>query len=518
MEIKLERSVGMECCEVIGKLKIGQERNELKQIISLLRDGKIPKLPARLWGLLIKLKLYDSGHITKAGQVLIDEGIILTEEYGHYEVCYVCNDKWLSSRPLSIRRIKAVKKQDQKKGDWSKEIPSGRQLPEAGQLIPVYVSNEEKTHNISLLDVKAISSNKYNAKGRLICEFSNKKHDSDDGYVTGGKNAEIELKASFKWINNSDTEYVSVKQSWPPEKVELILSELGAQLDGKWDFNYYALLKPRPPQKESELVNYRLGEKSLGNIQSPEAGNFDTAIVKKVPLRAGSERCAKEWLHGLMKVKWKDSFISTQSSLDDQEEWLNSVALKDYDLEPLHGEELLDFLDRGSDKSFWHVAAMQDLVPSDSRVKPLPFTLMNADSDPVGTIASRLGKHQKIEEILIVDRYVKDKRQVHTLEAIFQRLNVTNVSVVSFKDHCAYPSHWRFIDMGKKNGENHDRYWCLNNGKEQVVWKCSSSPDFIDFNGDDAFVRTGATFTPLSTEEIPEHVKKQMAKTLEVSV
>lgn len=500
----------MERCEVIGRLKVEQKRLDLKLLLERLEQKQIKELPQRLNDLLCKLQLYESGTILESGKILLDKGTVLTEEYGHYEVWYLCNDEWLGSQPVSIRRISAKNKKEQntgkKKGNWERNIPTEKQFSK-NESIPIHFYKEEGMHNLSLMEVDAILPQQNQTQGSLFCKLNN------EGYSS------IEITSKVKWGHENSPENIYVDLDWKPEKVYKLLPEIAEQIGKEWDFTNEALLEDYPPEIEDELIKYKRKEHALSKIKTKSAGSFENIKIKDMKLRAGSRRCAENWLQNLMRIKWSESYTSIQDTLDDQKEWLNCVALKNYDLEPLEGEKLLEFMDRNAcKKAYWHIAALHDLIPSGVKARSLAFTLRESDMDPISNISSRLGIGQSVNEVSIIDRYASKENQILTIQRICHRLNVSSVSLITLKQPESLPKGWKYISMGKKNPDNHDRYWCIKSNNRWEIWKCSTSPDFLSFENNNVSVRASATFTPLDGEDIPTSISKHLKTIEEVTI
>ncbi|MCD4820939.1 MAG: hypothetical protein K8R11_02425 [Methanococcoides sp.] len=499
MEIKLERTIKMERCEAIGKLRIEQERADLKQLLGLLQQEKGIDIPKRLKDLLCKLKLYESGNILEAGYNLLDKGTVLTEEYGHYEVWYLCNDEWLGSIPLSISRIIAKNGKEQrsgkKKGNWDTDVSFEKQFKFKDELTPIQFSRGEGVHNLSLMEVDALLPQQSHSSGKLVCKLDS------EGFSS------IELTSKVKWGHDNSTEDISLSSDWDPEEVYNLLPEIADQLGKTWDSSNGALLEAYPPDAEAELISYRRKETVLSNTSTKSAGSFENIKISDMPLRAETKRCAKSWLQNLMRKKWAESYTSIRSSLEDQKEWLNSIALNGHDLQLLEGEELLEFVDRNaSNKTYWHIAALQDLIPSGVKTRSLPFTLRKSDTNPIGSISSRIGADQIVNEVCIIDRYANKKNQILTIQNICQELNVSSVSLVTLKKPEKLPDGWKYKNMGERLPENHDRHWFIKKDNDWEIWKCTTSPDFLSFKDNTVSVKTTATFTPIDYKDVPDTI------------
>ncbi|UGV41773.1 hypothetical protein J7W08_05730 [Methanococcoides orientis] len=506
MEIELERSIKMERCEIIGRMVVEQERTDLKQLLVRLNEGDISDIPKRLEYLLSKLKLYESGSILEAGNELLEKGTVFSEEYGHYEIWYLLNDAWLGSRPLCIRRIQANNKKEngnKKRSDkWSKEVSPDKYY--SSDNTPAQFS-KEKVCNLSYLIPDSISQHKKYDNGHFLCKL-----DSDD-------TSSIEVSASVKWSSDNSNENFLVNIDWYSTRVYDLLSDFAENLNVAWDANNDAFLLDEPPVDENELINFQRSKVVISNIDTISGGLFETVSMKNVPLRANSNRCAKEWLQKLMINKWSNSYVSTASSLEDQKEWLASIALKDHELETVEGENLLSFMDKdSSNRAYWHVASMQDIIPSGVKVKPSPFKLNENDLDPIGSIASRLGVEQEISEFRVIDRYVIHGGHIKTIQQISQSIGAKSVSVVALKMPNSFPDTWNYFPMGHKEKMNHDRYWCVNNNGTWNVWSCTDSSDFLKTSGGNTHIEGSPTFTPLEIKDLPSLINDYLNMSKEV--
>jgi len=513
MEIELKRAIKMERCEVIGRLHIEQKRLDLKIILERMQSNQIPEIPKRLENLFEKLHLYEAGKVLDAGKDLLEKGTIIAEEYGHYEIWYLRNDAWLASRPMIIRRIEALNKKNnhQKQNNsnkWQHEIASDWQvLSEHNDNIRVQFAEDIQLYNLPSLKINALLSQQSHETGVLKCELNST------------ENAKLELTAQIKWKHENTPDEVSINMEWDAGKIHELLPEIAEKIDGEWDEVYGALLEDRPPENMNEFVNFRRKNVEIPNLHTKNAGIFDSIKIKDVPLRASSKRCAEEWLIKLMVNEWTKNYTPIQSCLEDQNEWINSAALKDYDLKQLKGEKLLNKIGRDTgSRAYWHVAALQDLVPSGVNAKSLSFTLRESDKTPIISISHRLGGGQQIHELRVIDRYIKKNNQIHTIQKIGQELQAKNISIVTLERPNHLPTDWDYIKMKAKTPENHDRYWCLNKDDDWQIWKCSTSPDFLDFKDDVESIKSPATFTPLDVKDVPNVIRKYLENRQEVII
>ncbi|MDW7776161.1 MAG: hypothetical protein SCH39_07500 [Methanosarcinales archaeon] len=503
MEIELKRPIQMERCEVIGRLHIEQERLDLKMILERMQSNQISEIPKRLEDLFDKLKIYKSGNVLDAGKNLLEKGTIIAEEYGHYEIWYLRNDAWLASRPMIIRRIEARNKKDnhQKQNNsnkWQHEIASDWQvMSEQKGPVLVQFAKDKQLHNLPSLKVDALLSQQNHETGTLKCKLSS------------AENAKLELTAQIKWNHENIPDEVLINMEWDAGKIHELLPEMAEQLGRKWDEVYGALLEDSPPENLTEVMNFIRKNVVISNLHTKSAGIFDSIEIKDVPLRASSKRCAEKWLIKLMVNEWAKNYTPVQLCFEDQKEWINNVALKDYDLQILEDEELLNSIGRDTGgMAYWHVAALQDLVPSGVDIKPLPFTIRKSDENPIINIGYRLGNREPIYELRVIDRYIKRDNQIQLIQKICRILRAKNVGIVTLERPNNLPNNWNYIKMGAKIPENHDRYWCINKNNDWQIWKCSTSPDFIDFKDDFESIISPATFTPLDAKDVPNEIRK----------
>lgn len=511
MEIELKRPIHMERCEVIGRLHIEQKRLDLKMILERMQSNEISKIPKRLEDLFEKLHICKSGNVLDAGKNLLEKGTIIAEEYGHYEIWYLRNDAWLASRPMIIRRIEALNKKDNPKkqnnsNKWQHEIASDWQMiSEQKGPVLVQFAKDMQLYNLPSLKVDALLPQQSHETGALKCELSN------------AGNAKLELTAQIKWNHENTPDEVHINMEWDAGKVHELLPQMAEQFGKKWDKVHGALLEDSPPKDLSEVMNFRRKNVVISNLHTKSAGIFDSIEIKDIPLRASSKRCAEKWFMKLMINEWAKNYTPVQTCLEDQNEWINNAALKDYDLQPLKDEELINSIGRDTGgMAYWHVAALQDLVPSGVDIKPLPFTLRKSDKNPIINIGYRLGNGQPINELRVIDRYIKKDNQIHTIQKICTILRARNVAIITLERPNNLPNDWNYIKMGAKIPENHDRYWCINKDNDWQIWKCSTSPDFLDIKDGVESIISPATFTPLEVKDVPNVIRNFLDKEREM--
>lgn len=507
MAIKLTRALKMERCEAIGRAQLENPRPDLKIILEKIQAGTLKKPPKRLLDYFEKLGIYSNGQIFDAGEQLLLNEKIIADEYCHYEFWYVRNDPWLGTTPVALRRIEAQRNNKDNRnekpvsGQWQHPIDNQWHVfSENKKPVFVQVAEDNSTYRLESLDIDALLAQQYHADGNLECIL-----DSSEG-------AKITLSSSVKWNHDNSLTKISVDIPWPTEKVIVLLPEIARHLNKEWDWQKAALVEDNFPSNIHELTTFKKEKISIQNLRTDNAGNFDTAEVTNVPIRAGSARCAENWLKELMRYKWSQKYTSIQTCQDDQTEWLNSIALEDYGLQPLENEVLLQAVDKNmAGKAYWHIAALQDLVPSGVKTKNLQFTLNLEDNEPIKTISSRLKEDKNFTEIRIIDRYVGEKKHIRMIDDIRRELGIKNVTLVSLEVPEELPDGWKHIQMKKRTGENHDRYWCLMNGDAPSIWKVSTSLEFLKFNNGSIKVEGPATFAPLEytdvTAEIRDYIK-----------
>jgi hypothetical protein len=501
MAIKLTRALKMERCEAIGRAQLEHSRPDLKTILEKMCSGTLKEPPKRLLDYFEKLGIYSNGNILDAGEQLLLNEKILTDEYCHYEFWYIRGDPWLETTPVALRRIEAQRKNKDNRNDnagsgqWQHQIDNCWHVFSENEK-PVLVQVDDETYRLKSLDIDALLSQQNHAEGNLECILNNL------------EGAEIILSSSVKWKHDNNLNKISVHMPWPTEKVIILLPEIARHLKKEWDSDKAALIEDNVPSNIDELTTFKKDKISISNLRTEYAGNFDTAEITNVPIRAGSARCAENWLKELMRYKWSQKYTSVQACQDDQREWLNSIALEEYGLQPLESEMLLQAVDKNmAGKAYWHIAALQDLVPPGVKTKNLQFTLNLEDNEPIKTISSMLKENQNFTEIRIIDRYVGEKKHIRMIDDISRELGIKSVTLVSLKVPEELPDNWNHILMNRRTGENHDRYWCLMNGGNPSIWKVSTSLEFLKFNNGSIKVEGPATFVPLEYADVTSEIK-----------
>lgn len=512
MGIKLTRFLKLERCEVIGRVQIDYPRPDLMLILGNLESGRLQNPPERLLDYLEKLDLYRNGQVLKNGEQLISEGTISANEYCHYEIWYVRDDKWLGTIPVALRRIEAKRKnKDDKKnlkglGQWKYKVDRCWQLsPEEKKPVIVQVAEDNSLHRLRFLDIDALLSQQSYENGKFKCVLESS---TDD--------AEIKLTSNVKWSNDNGLVDIDVSLSWPAEKVISLLPEIVRQLRKGWDDKRNAIIEEDVPGNIDELTTFKNRKIIISDFCSENDGSFDTAEITNISLRAGSSRCAVDWLKQIMRHKWSKEYTSPHVCKEDQKEWLNSVALEEYGLEPLEGEKLLQAIDKNmASEAYWHVAALQDLVPPGVKTKNLEFTLKMEDQEPILTIARNIGICQDFTELRFIDRYVNEQVHIKMIEEICLQLGIKNVTIVSINEPIGLPADWHHVKMKKKSGENHDRYWCLKNCDHLDVWKVTMSLELLTYDNGLFKVKGPATFVPLEYEDVTPEIRNYIETNVE---
>lgn len=483
MKAIFERKLNFERKELISRIQMMQDRPDIQKILKMEPNN----LPDRLVFYLKKLDLLDNyDQLTELGERALEEGQILSEEYGQYEIWYLKDDPWFKTLPVALHRIRAGgnSQRDKQKRD-SEWKNSGNQsiwtMEDHDVVFPLLDSDTGNRTWLRSLSVEAIRSTRTEQEhGLLHCET-----DDVDAPIV-----KCDISGNMRWSQREKKyEKLNLERYFNESAKDLISDILVSEFDRKRN----VLIVKRVPDGTEELTSFVKRQFEKHGVISEKYGTFSRIVIEDIPMRAANQYVAKEWILRLMQHTWASRHVSREQAEQDQKDWLQSQALGDMDLSSSSGEELLSVLGRESGPAYWNVAVMQDLIPSGIKTK-VSFTLSKGECNVDQKIRRHLFEGRSIQKIIISDGYVTPE-SLPVLKQMLPNSIIVQIHSFKYKLEDALPYNWTHKNLPK--GDNHDRIWLIKSGNQWEYWNFSTSADHFVENDGGVVVNKQMTVTPI---------------------
>jgi len=487
MKLTLKRDVTLKRKEMIAYLDIDQRREDLQ---SILKNQRIDLLFTRLKDHLKKFDLineYDA--LTESGKNAIKTGLVKEKEYGQYEIWYHVDEPWFGTLPVALHRINAGKgNQDKDTNRWAKpeDVLDKFSQDKAQSILD---SDSKIDVNLSSLTPRTVKKiNDKVATGHLTCT-------ADD---VNKKEFSCKLSANLDWSQkNKEKSTISNEMTYKYDPVALIHDILGKDFDTM----YKCLLIDIPPKNPTDVTrNERLENKA----------GFNEIYIEDIPLRAKNKSCAENWLKSLLAHTWSSQYVTKEQMEIDQNEWIHSQALSNYDLTAKNTDQVLFELNENR-QTFWNVAVMHDLRPAKANIR-IPFVLEKNESQVNSKITEHLFKGREVSRIIISDRYIQPK-EISILEKLLPDDAGIKITVFSRYNLMSTPDNWELKILSPKRDydvDDHNRYWLIKSSNGWEYWSFSHSlTPFKESNGsNDIEVDAQVNISPVYT--IPKYLETEI--------
>ncbi len=520
LSIVLRRKIEVKRYPVVAKITFKKKRQDLVSLLQATQRSDV-QIPERLIAYLKREKLWDpeTARLTQKGQQVIDTHCIDQEERGLYHIWYTSNDPLLGTRPIFVQRYSAFGEPNHK--PWKKGIDalnSGFSLNTSCQVDVLEEHfNAQKT---SQSQDKAIITS---IKPEVLCSAEATAL-LDVEWLLGYGHSSVTLKGQVEALNFSgknakvvvcDLEMnIEDYQSHLPE----VLNSIAKQFDGVWDTQAKRMRValeaisnyPQAVQK------FEVGSRTISGLNT-SCGTFDQVQCQRLPIKPEDLSDAKQWHQHWLTSFYSKKYSSNSDAHLQQSKWLDHDGMSDFDLPLRAGHELLGSFEREScPEAYWHVAALADLSPSNSKKQSLPITLMQSDELNIEALIHQLAHGQQVQKVIYSDRYVHTRRQSRNLKTIADKSFASHgvlmtLNPPSGKVEAELPENWDRLTF-KKDSSNHGRYWILFSGSQVWCWECSSGIDFIRDSGDTYTVEGMPTFTPKEESELPLYLQYEIKK------
>ncbi|WP_139084542.1 hypothetical protein [Marinomonas gallaica] len=477
-------------------------------------------MPPRLKQYLTREVLWDESGITDKGQKVIDSGLFEAKERGLYHIWYTDTDPLLRTRPVLMQRDTAFFDPNMK--GWKKGADAARSEFQVKQPVQLNVL-EESFVDRNKTEPKHYSLQLASLEPEVICS-PEKSAEIQLEWTLGFSQSLVSLKGQLDML-----QFKQNKTGSRPEALALSIDDFGDRLNdvmaaiaGEFDGDW--LIEDRRLQASLELIQrypsavqkLQIGSLNCSGL-STVIGRFKSVQAKHIPIQPVDQLDAEKWHRFWLEDFYSRKYHSSSETRKHQSQWLDHIALNDFELPLKEQQSLLSEISRESQpQAYWHIAAMADLTPSRSRKLRMPISLVNEDVLDFDELLKQLSGGEFIEHIIYSDRYVHTSRHSRNLNSVAAYFTDAEGLLLTLGKHSGneedLPDNWSREILQKVN-DNHGRYWIFVGSEYVWCWECSSGLDFIRENGDRFSVDGFPTFTPKEVGELPRYLQDQINNT-----
>lgn len=509
MQITLQRQVKAVCHQVLATVNVEQERPDLQRILKQVEDD-IDRLPSRLIDYLEKEKLIKNNSVTMLGGEVIDSGKHSATERGLYQIWYLQDDAYLMQEPLLMQRVVAS---NTRKGnyqqrnqfyEWVETEKIGRNSKFHCEFKTVFLNDATKVkeNNISKLCVEVLNTGIKNKQQDLTLTLTYSL-DKDKFQV------DFKLTGNLPTKINEREQLVEINNAYSDEHNDDFMSSIIESIGMQWeDSSLKALCNT--PKSHDALSSFIMSKQNLSAIDTC-FGYFDSGEIKLLPIKPRDVVTAKEWQIQSLNRLFKSGYLSVPQANYSQQIWLAHLAVKDYKLPLLQGDELLHALDRQQNPmSYWHASTANFLIPTNTKT-PLPsVTFKQGQALNINDLLRTLVLSEPIKHIIYSDRYYKSALHARNMLEIVRISGAKSGVIYSCEPNAKIPEDWSLEVMQNKK-DNHDRYWIIETMNRTIIWKVTTSLDFIDFSHKTPKIQSPTTFVQLEQSDLPDYLQQALS-------
>lgn len=520
LALTLIRTVQLKRYPIIARVTFLRERPDLVSLLKSMQNNPAD-MPPRLKQYLKQETLWNESGITDKGQQVIDSGLFEAKERGLYHIWYTENDPLLGIHPTFIQRDTAFFEPNMQ--GWKKGSDAARSKFRVDDSLQLRVL-EESFADRNKTELKNISLQIVSLEPEVICS-PEKSAEIHLEWRLGFSASQLSLKGQLDMLQFNQN-----KTSSRPETFELSIDDFGDRLNdvmtaiaGEFDGNWLPKERRMATQLEhiqrypSAVQKFQIGSLNRTGLKT-NMGEFQSVQAKYIPIQPADQSDAEDWHLFWLEDFYRRKYHSSVEARKQQSEWLDHIALHDFEL-PLREQQslLLEVSRERQPQAYWHIAAMTDLTPSRSRKLRMPISLVNGEPLALDDLLKQLSGGEYIEHIIYSDRYVHTSRQSRNLNHVAACLaDAEGLLLTLDKQHgkeAELPANWS-RDILHKQSENHGRYWILVGKEHTWCWECSSGLDFIRESGGRCIVDGSPTFTPKEEAELPRYLQDQINNTV----
>lgn len=498
----------IKCFQAIATLNKVEKRSDLQKLLSKSKH----ELPPRLRGYFEMIGVFDGQqNLTPAGHKLREQGEITLSEKGLYNLWY-CEHPLLDNQLIAVQRVDAHKAQvanrvQAKKGEAGIQMfllttdtrcavfnnQTSKWDDSQLKVTEIDIISEPTSHNTGNLTWFVDNNNEIKLSATLKIKLP-----SNDRYQK--KEKELELPVAYFGIAR--------------KSADLAYEALAASLDGHWNKKRKTIqlafsnsIDNWATVSSCELRRVPK-ELKLTSIGAMSVDSFNKVAIE--PLEESAE--SKKWLQAWLKHYFAQRPVAPLQAEKDQLAWRSKPQLAHHDIEPMGQHEILQLLEeQGRTKAYWNATATMDLVPAQPQSVGLPLTLQDGDTLTPENLLNALTGNKQITQMLIADRYYRTSSQRKLLHALSDETASSGNLLLTAKspDNQDLPDGWECEHLSRLAPENHDRYWVLFTNSGPMVWKVSTSMDFLKPSSATTSwqVHGYPTFTPMNTTDLPKFIQ-----------
>ncbi|KJR29299.1 hypothetical protein BOO91_15255 [Vibrio navarrensis] len=519
LALTLIRTVQLKRYPIIARVTFLRERPDLVSLLKSMQNNPAD-MPPRLKQYLKQETLWNESGITDKGQQVIDSGLFEAKERGLYHIWYTENDPLLGIHPTFIQRDTAFFEPNMQ--SWKKGSDAARSKFRVDDSLQLRVL-EESFVDRNKTELKNISLQIVSLEPEVICS-PEKSAEIHLEWRLGFSASQLSLKGQLDMLQFNQN-----KTSSRPETLELSINDFGDRLNDVMaaiagEFDGHWLPKDRRLQSSLESIQrypsavqkFQIGSFNRSGLTT-DMGEFQSVQAKHIPIQPLNQSDAEKWQRFWLEDFYSRKYHSSAEARKQQAEWLDHIALHDFELPFKEQQSLLSELSRESQPlAYWHIAAMADLTPSKSRKLRMPLSLVNGDVLDLDELIQQLSGGEYIKHIIYSDRYVHTSRQSRNLSYVAAYFSDAEGLLLTLdRQHgkeAELPANWS-RDILHKQNDNHGRYWILVGTEHTWCWEYNCGLDFIRENSGLFIVDGSPTFTPKEVAKLPRYLQDQINNT-----
>lgn len=519
LALTLSRTVQLKRYPIIARVTFLRRRPDLVSLLKGMQNNPA-NMPPRLKAYLKRETLWDESGITNKGLQVINSGLCEAKERGLYHIWYTHNDPLLGTRPVMMQRDTAFF--DPNMQSWKKGPDAARS--EFRVELPLKLNVlEESFVDRNKSELKNIDLKMTSLEPEVMCS-PEKSAEIHLEWTLGFSASQLSLKGQLDMLQFNQN-----KTSSRPETLELSIDDYGDRLNDVMaaiagEFDGHWLPKDRRVKTQLEQIKrfpsavqkFQIGSFNPSGLKTV-IGAFQSVQAKYVPIQPADQADAEDWHRFWLEDFYSRKYHSSPEARKQQSQWLDHIALNDFELPLKEQQSLLSELSRESQtQAYWYIAAIADLTPSRSRKLRMPISLVNGDPLALDDLLKQLSGGEYIEHIIYSDRYVHTPRQSRNLSYVADYFSDAEGLLLTldrqYGKQAELPDNWSREILQKQN-DNHGRYWILVGTEHTWCWECSSGLDFIRESGGRFSVDGSPTFTPKEEAELPRYLQDQINNT-----
>ena len=509
MQITLQRQVKAVCYQVLATVNVEQERPDLQRILKQV-EGDLDRLPPRLIDYLEKETLIKNNSLTKLGGKVIDSGKYSATERGIYQIWYLQEDAYLMQEPLLMQRVvesntrKGGYQQRNKFYEWAETEKIVRESKFNCDFETVFLNDGAKVqeNNISNLHVEVLNTGIKNKQQNLTLTLNY-------SLEKGKYQVEFKVTGQLPTRFNEREHFVEINNKYSDQHDDTFMQSILDALDMQWEDSSLRALCTTPKSHDA-LSTFIMSKHRLSSIDTC-FGYFDSGEIKLLPIKPKDVTTAKEWQIQALNKLFKLDYLSVPQANYSQQIWLAHPAVKHYKLPLLQGPELLNQLDRQQNPiSYWHASAANFLIPMNTKT-PLPSITFKKNQElSISDLLRSLVLSEPIKHIIYSDRHYKSSKHDRNMREIVRISGAKSGAIYSCEPNAKIPEGWTLEVMQSKK-DNHDRYWVIETINRSIIWKVTTSLDFIDFTYKTPKIESPTTFIQLEESDLPDYLQQALS-------